>query len=126
MTTDRRHTDVIRRIKALDTSTSESGVVGQATGHHMWGLGCGAQDAARRVLITGGVHGDEPAGVEAVLQFLEQSVADYVRHFHFVVIPCVNPSGYEANTRDNGSGEDINRYVEQWCYRVDDASPGDG
>ncbi|MBT5146425.1 MAG: M14 family metallocarboxypeptidase [Gemmatimonadetes bacterium] len=109
MTTDRWHADVIRRIKALATSTSASAVVGQATGHDMWGLRCGSQDAARRVLITGGVHGDEPAGVEAVLQFLEHSVADYVRHFHFVVIPCVNPSGYEANTRENGSGQDINR-----------------
>src|SRR5213592_2755499 len=28
--------------------------------------------AARHVLLVGGVHGDEPAGVEAVVRFLEE------------------------------------------------------
>lgn len=102
------YADVVDRIQALDAADCE--IVGAATGHPMWGLSCAnsAQDPLE-VLITGGVHGDEPAGVEAVLQFLEGFGATYLEHCAFTVIPCVNPSGYEAGTRDNGKGQDINR-----------------
>ncbi len=105
--TDRTHADVTRRIEQVSAASVR--VIGQATDHDMWGLGVGTPGVGRRVLITGGVHGDEPAGVEAALQFLEGMAPEYVRHFHFDVIACVNPSGYEANTRENGSGQDINR-----------------
>ena len=48
----------------------------------------------RRVLITGGMHGDEPAGVEAVLQFLARDNTALLKKFSFVIIPCINPYGY--------------------------------
>lgn len=112
----RQHADVLARIEALDAIhadaaiRTEAAILGDATGHDMWRVQFGANGSARRrVLITSGVHGDEPAGVEAVLQFLEQMAPEYVRHYQFFVIPCVNPSGYEANTRVNGAGQDINR-----------------
>lgn len=61
------------------------------------------------ILLTAGVHGDEPAGVEAILQFLERDLTDILNRFHILVLPCVNPSGYANNTRENIKGEDINR-----------------
>lgn len=69
-------------------------------------------NAPKNILITGGVHGDEPAGVQAVLQFLARDNAELLKWFSFVVIPCVNPYGYVHDTRENRDGVDINRSFE--------------
>ncbi len=69
-------------------------------------------DAPKNILITGGVHGDEPAGVEAILQFLTRDNTELLKRFAFVVIPCVNPYGYVRDTRENRDGVDINRSFE--------------
>lgn len=69
-------------------------------------------NAPKNILITGGVHGDEPAGVQAVLQFLARDNAELLKRFSFVVIPCVNPYGYVHGTRENRDGVDINRSFE--------------
>jgi len=66
----------------------------------------------KKILITGGVHGDEPAGVEAVLQFLARDNTELLKRFSFIVIPCVNPYGYVHETRENSDGIDINRSFE--------------
>ena len=64
------------------------------------------------VLVTGGVHGDEPAGVEAVFQFLERDNTELLKTFAFQVIPCINPYGYVRGTRETAGGIDINRSFE--------------
>jgi hypothetical protein len=69
-------------------------------------------DTPKHVLITGGMHGDEPAGVEAVLQFLERDNTALLKDFSFLVIPCINPYGYVHNTRETLDGIDINRAFE--------------
>lgn len=66
----------------------------------------------QRVLITGGMHGDEPAGVEAVLQFLARDNTTLLKNFSFLVIPCINPYGYVHNTRETLDDVDINRAFE--------------
>ena len=69
-------------------------------------------DIPKHVLITGGMHGDEPAGVEAVLQFLARDNTALLKNFSFLVIPCINPYGYVHNTRETLDGVDINRAFE--------------
>jgi len=69
-------------------------------------------DTPKHILITGGMHGDEPAGVEAVLQFLERDNTALLNKFSFLVIPCINPYGYVHNTRETLDGIDINRAFE--------------
>ncbi len=61
------------------------------------------------VLVSGGVHGDEPAGVYALLDFLNSGMLEYGDRCNFVVFPCVNPSGFEADTRCAMNGVDLNR-----------------
>lgn len=63
------------------------------------------------VLISGGIHGDEPAGVEAALQFIEYNVDNHslLSHYHFTVFPCDNPYGWERGIRENSQGLDLNR-----------------
>ena len=59
------------------------------------------------VLISAGVHGDEPAGPHALLALLESDDLD--PRFSYRLWPCTNPSGYDARTRENVDGIDINR-----------------
>jgi hypothetical protein len=67
-------------------------------------------DATRpTVLISGGVHGDEPAGVHAALAFLADGQREFNDVLQFVVFPCVNPSGFDADTLETQSGANLNR-----------------
>jgi len=63
------------------------------------------------VTITAGIHGDEPAGVEAAVRFLESNVDNeaLLSKFYIIVFPCDNPSGWENGTRENADGIDLNR-----------------
>ena len=102
--------EVTRRLHAARGNAISVGDLGEAHGYPLLAAKVGQRTSDRlTVLMTGGVHGDEPAGVEAVLRFIEGPVEMYLDRFFFIVIPCVNPSGYERGTRANASGRDINR-----------------
>lgn len=64
-----------------------------------------------RVCLGAGIHGDEPAGVEAALQWLEAlpAMGRRLPKAELVIFPCLNPSGYERNRRVNADGIDLNR-----------------
>jgi len=61
---------------------------------------------ARTVLITAGFHGDEKAGPLTLLEHAAE-IVDYAaaRGVGLLIYPCINPSGFEAHTRYNVSGE---------------------
>ncbi|WP_158587933.1 DUF2817 domain-containing protein [Actinomadura logoneensis] len=62
--------------------------------------------AARRVLVVGCVHGDEPAGVPVAEELADgPSPADA----DLWVVPSLNPDGLAAGTRGNAHGVDLNR-----------------
>jgi protein MpaA len=63
------------------------------------------------VLVTGGIHGDEPGGVWAVLEFLNRfpNLPEVYRKCEFTILPCTNPYGFEHDTRHNIAGIDLNR-----------------
>jgi hypothetical protein len=60
----------------------------------------------RSVLVTGGFHGDEKAGPLTLVEHAPEIVA-YARErgVGLRLYPCINPSGFEAHTRYNMSGE---------------------
>ncbi|HPI40064.1 MAG TPA: M14 family zinc carboxypeptidase [Pseudobdellovibrionaceae bacterium] len=66
----------------------------------------------RPFLFIGGVHGDEPEGVELAQKFLkwllEQENLGQSLH-PWILIPCLNVDGYAENNRLNGAGVDLNR-----------------
>jgi len=65
---------------------------------------------SKRVLISAGIHGDEPAGVETIYSFLKKKdYQKYSEEWEITLVPCVNPFGYEANARENHDGVDLNR-----------------
>ena len=106
----RNYTKITERLKRLDVPIE---LIGTAHSYpiHQIRLASSA-GTPRHILITGGVHGDEPAGVEAVLQFLERNNSTLLKKFSFLVIPCINPYGYVHNTRETLGDIDINRAFE--------------
>jgi hypothetical protein len=66
---------------------------------------------AKRILITAGLHGNEPFGVTALLEFIERTVSDLNlrNEFEFVFIPMINPKALKNSTRLNSEGIDLNR-----------------
>jgi predicted deacylase len=65
-----------------------------------------------RVLVSAGVHGDEPSGVLAAVDWIGRVVKDRAlrERFELVVLPAVNPTGLAARTRHNAAGQDLNRH----------------
>ena len=71
------------------------------------------QGVYKNILITAGIHGDEPAGPAAVLRFLERDNTHLLQRFKFLILPCLNPYGYVHNIRENKRGVDLNRSFEE-------------
>lgn len=68
----------------------------------------------RRILISGGIHGDEPAGVETICSFLENKLYNkFLDNWEFTLLPCINPSGFEVGTRNNQDDIDLNRMFRE-------------
>jgi protein MpaA len=64
-----------------------------------------------RLAIFAGIHGDEPAGVHALVDLLQALEADpwVGRAYRIHIYPLCNPTGYEDGTRHSRSGADLNR-----------------
>jgi hypothetical protein len=64
-----------------------------------------------RLYISAGIHGDEPAGPLAVRQLLRENV--WPPNVAIWLCPCLNPTGFLSNLRENSQGVDLNReYLE--------------
>lgn len=80
------------------------------------------------VILIGGVHGDEPEGVELAKKTLrwlkaESQLKESRVKIPWILIPCLNVDGYKANERVNGNGVDLNRnYPSQsWTNEFEQA-----
>lgn len=71
---------------------------------------------------VGTMHGDEKIALEMCMAFIEHLLTNYVAEARISnlvdnteiwVLPLMNPDGYEANSRYNGHGIDLNRYFPE-------------
>ena len=61
----------------------------------------------RRLYLSAGIHGDEPAGPLAVLRLLRDDL--WPDDLALWVCACLNPAGFRLNRRENEAGVDLNR-----------------
>ncbi|MBC2605469.1 M14 family metallopeptidase [Pelagicoccus albus] len=85
--------------------------------HEIWQDGLGhainlwtkesATPDAPSILISAGMHGDEPAGPLALLELFKNY--PFSEQFEWLLTPVLNPTGLLQGTRENASGIDQNR-----------------
>jgi protein MpaA len=63
--------------------------------------------APRKIYVSTGIHGDEPAGPIAMLQLLQRN--EWPADCEIWLCPCLNPAGFVLGTRENDKGVDLNR-----------------
>ena len=63
----------------------------------------------KNILITAGIHGDEPSGVYACREFIESYSKEYLQQFRFTIYPCCNQMGFLTGNRFDQEGIDLNR-----------------
>ncbi|MES0873043.1 M14 family murein peptide amidase A [Sinimarinibacterium thermocellulolyticum] len=65
----------------------------------------------QRVLMIGGIHGDELSSVSIVFNWMERLERSRFQPLHWRVLPCANPDGLlrRPATRMNAAGVDLNR-----------------
>jgi hypothetical protein len=66
---------------------------------------------AKRIYISAGIHGDEPAGPLAALKLLQEN--NWPENTEIFLLPCLNPIGFTLNQRENADGIDLNRDYRQ-------------
>jgi len=63
--------------------------------------------SALRIYLSTGIHGDEPAGPLAGLRLLREN--KWPANAELWFCPCLNPTGFVLNRRENADGKDLNR-----------------
>jgi len=68
-------------------------------------------DTPIRVGIFAGVHGDEPEGSHALVQFIKllEAKPELATGYYLSLYPVCNPTGFDDGTRFSRSGKDLNR-----------------
>jgi hypothetical protein len=63
------------------------------------------------VYFSAGIHGDEPAGTEALIAWAEKN-RSLLRKFPCMIFPCLNPWGLVNNNRFDQDRRDLNRLFQ--------------
>lgn len=68
-------------------------------------------DVPIRIGIFAGIHGDEPEGVHAIIQFIQllEAHPELATGYYLSFYPVCNPTGFEDATRHSRNGKDLNR-----------------
>jgi len=82
--------------------------LGRVDGEHQVVAIRSAEISDHSLYLSAGVHGDEPAAVEALAEWGEASI-DFLKSASICILPCLNPWGLEQNSRRNARGQDLNR-----------------
>lgn len=97
----------VMRFYDIFISTSEAG-----GGQNQWK----EEYEYNRCLITSGVHGDEKSASWGLLLTIKDIIisnsleCEYIRNNSVLyIMPCINPSGFDSNTRNNANDANINR-----------------
>lgn len=77
-------------------------------------------DPYPKVLILGGVHGDEPEGVAAAEGLIAEFMKKYPLNIDLSIIPMFNPEGVLLKTRGNSKEIDLNRNLptKDWSPEI--------
>lgn len=109
---EQNHPDICRRQNLGQT----------VQGRTMWALcisdNVGIEEDEPEFRYVSTMHGDEVVGVELCLMLIDELTSQYgvdpyitalVDEIEIWIVPCMNPDGHVANTRENANGVNLNR-----------------
>lgn len=100
------YSQIAKQIESIDGAKK----IGQAGSlHEPYDLYQIVRGSGRKVLFSGVVHGDEPAGAYAIIDFFQNHAREFEKEFEFTAFPCVNPHGFCHFTRGNAQNLNLNR-----------------
>ena len=99
--------DIAKVLRDVDTTAAAAGWKRIPMTDTLGGYERILPNARANVYIGTGIHGDEPAGPLAALELLKEDA--WPASVNLWLVPCLNPRGYELNTRENEDGIDLNR-----------------
>lgn len=107
--------DIVERVRAITLPPSLTWrVYGEVEGDELICVTPAQIDSSKpSLIITGGVHGYEPEGIEACLQVVEGRAPDIVKKTNLYVYPCVTPAAFRINHRWTRGAHDVNREFMQ-------------
>ena len=95
-------------------------------GRHLWALNIGdnigVEEDEPEFKYVSTMHGDETVGNEMCLYLIDHLLTNYasdpniahlVNEIDIWIVPLMNPDGYEAQTRNNANGVDLNRHFPE-------------
>lgn len=85
---------------------------GRSDGYPLLVLESHPEQARKPLYLSTGIHGDEPAGPEALLRWSVKN-EDWIRSVPCMIFPCLNPWGLIHNSRFTARGLDVNRSFHQ-------------
>lgn len=105
----------VKRLPSVTLGLCEAAELTTSTGRSVRGSALLQRDvvsphARLRVLVIGGIHGDEPSSSALVLHWI-RSAQETPSNIHWRFVPLVNPDGMlkAEPTRTNANGVDLNR-----------------
>jgi hypothetical protein len=100
---------LIRRWRAV---AKEAGLklrpYAETSGHRLYYLDTQPRRAEQLIYLSAGIHGDEPAGTEALILWAESNPRQ-LAELPCLIFPCLNPWGLINNRRVDEAGQDLNR-----------------
>jgi len=104
----RDYREIVRRLSALPPRDWHVEQAGTVWGYPFFCVRRRLDRLAPTVFLTAGIHGEEPGSVAGALRWLE-SAESRKWPVNWLVLPCINPYGWERNHRRNAQRRDINR-----------------
>ena len=79
-----------------------------------------------KFLLIANMHGDETVGRECMIYLARQLLkeADLLANAEIVIMPSMNPDGFEADQRWNANGDDLNRSFPDFTSDPNDSPSG--
>lgn len=109
---------ITQRLKGLTAQRCQSSGLQPGDGRSVRGVPLWLRDVGPaglaprlRVLVLGGIHGDEMASVNVVFDWMERTLKTRQDRIQWRLVPLVNPDGLmnRPSTRVNARGVDLNR-----------------
>lgn len=103
--------DIVERVRAVTLPPSlKLSIYGTVEGDDLLCVTPREIDSSKpSLIITGGVHGYEPEGIEACIQLAEGHVPGLSEKINMFVYPCITPAAYRIYHRWTRGANDVNR-----------------